>query len=129
MSLHPHPAAQRQDRHQVRAGLLASQVPSQAPRFIFLSSPPTASSFPSQSPHLSGSQASPSSGHLAASQTKGSQVHLIDRKTEVQGKDMTYPKGSASAAYWFLVVSISQPCPLHHFPESSTGPVDLHRPV
>lgn len=46
VSLHPHPADQREDRRQVRAGLSASQVPSQAPRFIFLSLPPTASSFP-----------------------------------------------------------------------------------
>lgn len=49
VSLCPHPGAQREEGCQVRAGLPASQVPSQAPRFIFQSSPPTASSFPPQS--------------------------------------------------------------------------------
>lgn len=93
MSLHLHPTAQREDRRQVRAGPPASQVPSQAPRFIFLSSPPTASSLPPISLTSQAPQASPRPGRLNASQDKASQAHLTDEKTGILAEDMTCPKG------------------------------------
>lgn len=81
VSLCPHPGAQREEGCQVSAGLPASQVPSQAPRFIFQSSPPTASSFPlqsltSQAPRPAPAQASWQPAKLG----QGSQAHLIDEK-------------------------------------------------
>lgn len=106
MSLHPHPAAQREDGRQVRAGLSASQVPSQAPRFIFLSSPPTAFSFP---PVPSPLRLPGLPQHRPAGNQPGQrlQAHLTGGKTEVRGEDVTCPEGSAPAAYWSLATSLS----------------------
>lgn len=79
--------------HQVSTGLPASQVPSQALGFIFLSSPPTASCFPPQSLHLPGWPQSRPAGRQPKRLQIG--VQLTDRNTEVQGKAVTCTPVSA----------------------------------
>lgn len=77
--------------HQVSTGLPASQVPSQALGFIFLSSPPTASCFPPQSLHLPG-WPGPGLGQLVACQKRlPNGAQLTDRNTEVRREGMTCP--------------------------------------